>query len=194
MDDWENLPGRLIVVSGASGSGKSTLVRLALQRPEVKTRLSISATTRAPRTGEEHGREYFFLSRQEFEAQRERGQFLESAEVHGNLYGTPAGPVRDQLAKGECVLLEIDVQGALLVKERVPSALLLFVNVPSFAILESRLRDRATDSEETIARRLANARWEHEQVHRYDFSLMNSELDQAVNDLVALLVQHGCGG
>ena len=194
MDDWEKLPGRLIVVSGASGSGKSTLVRLALRRPEVKARLSISATTRAPRPGEENGREYFFLSRPEFEAQRERGQFLESAEVHGNLYGTPAAPVRERLARGECVILEIDVQGALLVKERVPSALLIFVNVPSFAILESRLRDRATDSEETIARRLANARWELEQVHRYDFQLMNSELDQAVDDLVALLVQHGCGG
>ncbi|AGA25872.1 guanylate kinase [Singulisphaera acidiphila] len=194
MDDWEKLPGRLIVISGASGSGKSTLVRLALRRPEVKTRLSISATTRAPRPGEEEGREYFFFSRQAFEEQRERGQFLESAEVHGNLYGTPAGPVRERLARGECVLLEIDVQGALLVKEKVPAALLIFINVPSFAILESRLRDRATDSDETIARRLANARWELDQVHRYDFQLMNSELDQAVNDLVALLVQHGCGG
>ncbi|WP_406696786.1 guanylate kinase [Singulisphaera sp. Ch08] len=194
MDDWENLPGRLIVISGASGSGKSTLVRLAMQRPEARTRLSVSATTRAPRPGEEDGRDYFFLSRPAFEELRERGQFLEWAEVHGNFYGTPVGPVRELLALGECVILEIDVQGALLVKERVPSALLIFVNVPSFSILESRLRDRATDSEETILRRLANARWELEQVHRYDFPLMNSELDQAVNDLVALLVQHGCGG
>jgi guanylate kinase len=92
------------------------------------------------------------------------------------------------------VLLEIDVQGALQVKNRVPSALLIFVNVPSFAELESRLRTRATDSDETIARRLANARWELEQVHRYDSQLMNRELERAVDDLVALLVQHGCGG
>jgi guanylate kinase len=194
MDDWANLPGRLIVVSGASGSGKSTLVRLALERPEVKVRLSISATTRAPRPGEEHGKAYLFHSRNEFESLRDQGQFLESAEVHGHLYGTPAGPVREALARGECVLLEIDVQGALLVKNRVPSAFLIFVNVPSFSELESRLRARATDSEATIARRLANARWELEQVHRYDFQLMNSDLERAVDDLVALLVQHGCGG
>jgi guanylate kinase len=194
MDDWADLPGRLIVVSGASGSGKSTLVRLALDRPEVRVRLSISATTRAPRPGEAHGSAYHFLPRDEFETLREQGQFLESAEVHGHLYGTPAGPVRESLARGECVLLEIDVQGALLVKDRVPSACLIFVNVPSFSELESRLRARATDSEATIARRLANARWELEQVHRYDFQLMNSELERAVDDLVALLIQHGCGG
>jgi len=194
MDDWETLPGRLIVVSGPSGSGKSTLVRLALGRPDVRVRLSISATTRAPRTGEEHGKAYYFMGREDFTAQRERGEFLESAEVHGHLYGTPAGPVRESLARGECVLLEIDVQGALLVRERVPSALLVFVNVPSFEVLESRLRARATDSEETIARRLANARWEVDQAHRYDFSVMNSDLERAVDDLVALFVQHGCGG
>jgi guanylate kinase len=160
----------------------------------VRTRLSVSATTRPARPGESHGREYFFLSREAFEDEKTRGQFLESAEVHGHFYGTPAGPVRSALAAGECVLLEIDVQGALLVRERVASALLVFVNVPSFAELEARLRGRATDSEATIARRLANARWELEQSSRYDHQLMNGEIDQAVEDLVALLVQHGCGG
>lgn len=194
MDDWAQLPGRLIVVSGPSGSGKSTLVQRALGRPEVRARLSVSATTRKARPGELHGREYLFVSREAFEEERARGQFLESAEVHGNLYGTPSGPVRAALATGDCVLLEIDVQGALLVRQRVPSAFLVFINVPSFAELEARLRSRATDDESTIARRLAAARWELEQAPRYDCQVMNRDLDQAVDDLVALLVQHGCGG
>lgn len=194
MGDWANLPGRLIVVSGASGSGKSTLVRRALERPEVRARLSVSATTRAIRPGEIHGRDYFFVSREAFEEERERGQFLESAEVHGRFYGTPAEPVRAALAAGECVLLEIDVQGALMVRERVPSAYLLFVTVPSFGELEARLRGRATESEEALQRRLANARRELELAPRYDNQLMNRDLDRAVDDLVALLVQLGCGG
>jgi guanylate kinase len=194
MDDWSKLPGKLIVVSGPSGSGKSTLVRRALERPEVRAKLSISATTRAPRVGEENGREYFFVTREAFEDERARDQFLESADVHGHLYGTPAGPVREVLAAGRCVLLEIDVQGALLVRKRVPSALLVFVNVPSFQVLESRLRARATDSEATILRRLANARSEIEQAGKYDVQLMNRDLDQAVDDLVSLLIQNGCGG
>src|SRR4029079_11455876 len=96
--DWDSMPGRLVVVSGPSGSGKSTLVRQALGRPEVRAKLSVSATTRPPRPGEEHGRDYFFVSREAFECERQRGGFLEWAEVHGNFYGTPAGPVREALA------------------------------------------------------------------------------------------------
>ena len=194
MDDWGELPGRLVVVSGPSGSGKSTLVRTVLERPEVRAVLSISATTRAPRPGEAHGREYLFLSRESFEEERAQGGFLECAEVHGNLYGTPATPVHAALESGRCVILEIDVQGALLVRERVPSAFLVFITVPSFAELEARLRARATDSEATIARRLANARWELDQAARYDRQIMNADLGRAVDDLVGVLVQHGCGG
>lgn len=194
MDDWTQLPGRLLVVSGPSGSGKSTLVHRALARPEVRARLSVSATTRAARQGEQPGREYYFVTREEFESDRAQGRFLESAEVHGQFYGTPAQPVRESLAKGECVLLEIDVQGALHVRERVPSAFLIFVDVPDFEVLENRLRARATESDATITRRLANARWELEQAARYDYRLMNLDLDQAVNDLVSLLIRHGCGG
>ena len=194
MDGWGDLPGRLIVVSGPSGSGKSTLVRRVLARPEVSARLSISATTRAPRPGEEPGRDYFFLSREAFEEARARGEFLASAEVHGNLYGTPAGPVRADLEAGRCVLLEIDVQGAMIVRERVPSALLVFIHTPSLAELEGRLRARATDDEATISRRLANARRELEQTTRYDKQVMNADLDQAVEDFVMLLIHYGCGG
>jgi guanylate kinase len=141
-----------------------------------------------------HGREYVFVSREAFETERERGGFLEWAEVHGNLYGTPAEPVRQALAAGQCVVLEIDVQGALLVRQRVPSALLVFVHVPSFAELVRRLRDRGTDSETSVERRLAAARRELEQAPRYDYQLMNRDLDRAVDDLVALLTQQGCGG
>jgi guanylate kinase len=194
MDGWDLLPGRLIVVSGPSGSGKSTLVRRVLARPEVAARLSISATTRAPRPGEEQGLDYYFVAREAFEEARARGEFLESAEVHGNLYGTPAGPVRADLEAGRCVLLEIDVQGAMIVRERVPCALLVFIQTPSLAELEGRLRARATDDEATIARRLANARRELEQAARYDMQVMNENLDQAVDDFVKLLIQNGCGG
>src|SRR5579862_3051567 len=129
--DWSNLPGRLIVVSGPSGSGKTTIVRRVVARPGINARLSVSATTRPPRPGEENGREYFFLSRQEFEAARDRGELLEWAEVHGNLYGTPAAPVRETLAEGRCVILEIDVQGALQVLERFPATVLVFVDTPT---------------------------------------------------------------
>jgi len=194
MDGWDDLTGRLVVVSGPSGSGKSTLVRRVLARPEVGARLSISATTRAPRPGEEPGRDYLFLSREAFEEARARGEFLETAEVHGNLYGTPAGPVRAELEAGRCVLLEIDVQGGLIVRERVPAALLIFIHVPSLAELEGRLRARATEDEATIARRLANARRELEQTTRYDHQVMNEDLDQAVDEFVILLIHNGCGG
>src|SRR4051812_40339840 len=107
MDDWGELPGRLVVVSGPSGSGKSTLVRRVLERVGGRTEVSVSATTRAPRAGEVDGRDYYFLSRESFVEARARNEFLESAEVHGNLYGTPAAPVRAALASGRCVILEI---------------------------------------------------------------------------------------
>src|SRR5437667_10677311 len=108
VGDWAELPGRLIVVSGPSGSGKATLVRRAVEHPGVRALLSVSATTRAPRPGEREGVDYYFLAREAFEAARDRGDFLEWAEVHGHLYGTPAGPVEDALRQGRCVILEID--------------------------------------------------------------------------------------
>jgi guanylate kinase len=188
----DQLPGRLLVVSGPSGSGKSTLARLAVARPEVRARLSVSATTRPARPGERPGVDYYFLSRAEFESRQ--ATFLEWAQVHGNFYGTPIAPVRAALESGECVLLEIDVQGGLQVKERVPGACLVFVCVPRFADLEARLRARATDDEATIQRRLDAARWELAQADRYDVRLVNEDIDRAVDDLVTLMVQLGCGG
>jgi guanylate kinase len=191
-ESWTDLPGRLFVVSGPSGSGKSTLVRRLVAHPELWVQLSVSTTTRPARPGERDGVDYFFLSRDEFEAARDRGEFLEWAQVHGNLYGTPVAPVRKALATGVCELLEIDVQGGFQVRERVPNSVLVFIDVPSFSELEDRLRARASDDEAQIERRLAGARWEIEQAARYDHRVLNAEIDQAVDDLVAVCIQHGC--
>ena len=188
---WPNLPGSLIVISGPSGSGKSTLVRRLLARTDLRLRVSVSATTRHPREGEERDRDYVFLSPEQFE--RIQGDLLESALVHGHFYGTPAEPVRLALSDGFCVLLVIDVQGGFMVRQKVPHALLVFVQPPSLDVLEDRLRARGTDDETTIARRLTNARREIEMAANYDFHVTNDELDRAVDELVGVLKQHGCG-
>ncbi len=189
-DDWANLPGRLVVLSGPSGSGKSTLARRLLARPGLRLKVSISATTRSPRPGEQPGRDYLFVSQEQFE--RMRGELLESAQVHGNDYGTPAGPVRQAMAEGNCVLLVIDVQGGLQVRKKASSALLIFVEPPSLEVLESRLRARGTDDEHTIARRLTGARRELELAASYDVRVINDDLDRAVDDLAAILTRTGC--
>lgn len=190
-DGWENLPGRLIVISGPSGSGKSTLVRQLLARPNLRLRVSVSATTRQPRPGEEPNRDYFFLTDEQFA--RTQTDMLESAQVHGHLYGTPAGPVRLAMADGFCVILVIDVQGGFQVRQKVPQALLVFVQPPDLAVLESRLRKRGTDDETTIDRRLAAARREMAMAASYDVHVINDELDQAVDELARILDHHGCG-
>jgi len=190
--DWTKLPGRLIVLSGPSGSGKSTLVQRLLERPGLRLEVSVSATTRPPRPGERPGRDYVFLSAHEFAGIRE--QLLESAEVHGHSYGTPAEPVRKALEQGICVILVIDVQGGFQVREKVPNALLIFVNVPGLDVLEQRLRARGTDDEATIQRRLANARRELEMAKRYDVHLVNDDLERSVDELAEILVQNHCGG
>lgn len=189
---WERLSGRLVVVSGPSGSGKTTLVRQALGQPGVRARLSISATTRAPRPGEVHGREYFFLSPEEFQERRRAGGFLECAQVHGSWYGTPASWVAEELEGGACVILEIDVQGGMQVKARVPSTLLVFVHAGDLVALEARLRGRGTEDEATVLRRLDNARAELEMVGHYDRVIVNDDLDRATAELAGLLAR--CGG
>lgn len=194
-EDWDGLPGRLIVVSGPSGVGKSTLTRRLVQHPGVRARLSVSATTRPPRPGERDGLDYYFTTREAFEAARDRGEFLEWAEVHGHLYGTPIGPIREVLAAGVCVVLVIDVQGGLQVRRRVANALLVFVHAPSLDALEARLRARGTDDEAAIRRRLDNARREIEMGEfYYDIKVLNEDLDEAVEGLVFSMVQNGCGG
>ncbi len=193
LEGWGNLPGHLVVISGPSGSGKSTLVQRILQRPEISASLSVSATTRKPRPGEQEGVNYFFVDLEEFEGMRARGELFESAEFAGHLYGTPIAPVVEIMKRGGCVILEIEVQGALQVREHAPSALFLFIDVPRFWELEKRLRFRGTESDESIHRRLVRARWERDHSHCYDVVLINDDLEQSVDKLVGLLVQHGCG-
>jgi guanylate kinase len=190
-DDWANLPGKLIVLSGPSGSGKSTLAKRLLGLPNLRLKVSISATTRSPRPAEQPGRDYLFLTKKQFAQMRD--ELLESAQVHGNDYGTPAEPVRRAMAAGDCVLLVIDVQGGLQVRKRVHGALLIFIQPPSPETLESRLRARGTDDEPTIERRLAGARRELELAASYDVHVINDDLDRAVDDLTAILTRTGCG-
>jgi guanylate kinase len=194
VEGWGHLPGKLVVLSGPSGSGKSTLLRLALERLDGPVRLSVSATTRSPRPGERDGLDYVFMDRQEFLDAQSRGEFLEHAEYNKNFYGTPSRPAFEAMARGECVVLEIEVKGALQIREKAPSALFVFVDVPRFSVLEDRLRARGTEDEPAIHRRLVRARWERDHAHCYDEYLINDDLDQAVDALVEILRRNRCGG
>lgn len=178
--------GRLTVITGPSGVGKGTLVARLLGR-HPRLWLSVSATTRVPRAGEEEGRHYFFLERGEFERQVAAGGFLEWAEFAGNLYGTPRAPVERRLAAGQPVLLEIELEGARQVRRSFPAAFQVLIKPPSFAELERRIRGRGTDSEEAIARRLERARIELQAEEEFDAVLVNGNLDQAVDELEALM-------
>ncbi|MFM7548160.1 MAG: guanylate kinase [Cyanobacteriota bacterium] len=177
---------RLTVITGPSGVGKGTLVsRLLARHPSLW--LSVSATTRAPRSGEVDGQSYFFLSREAFERQVGEGGFLEWAEFAGNLYGTPRGPVEEHLAAGRPVLLEIELEGARQVRQSFPAAVQLFIKPPSFDELERRIRGRGTDSEEAIGRRLERARVEVAAEGEFDAALVNADLNQACEQLERLM-------
>lgn len=181
---------RLVIISGPSGAGKSSVVRELLKACPLPLALSISATTRAPRRGEQQGVDYFFLSPEEFEQCRARGEFLECKEYAGNWYGTLQSQVSAGLAEGKWVILEIDVEGTLAVLERHPSALTIFVHSGSLEELERRLRSRNTESEEALARRLATARKELAQQHRYRYQVINRDLPQAVREVCEILQRH----
>jgi guanylate kinase len=169
--------------------GKGTLVSL-LRRNHPCIWLSVSATTRAPRSGEVEGQHYFFLDRRRFEAQVAEGGFLEWAEFAGHLYGTPRGPVEEHLAQGRPVLLEIELEGARQVRSTFPAAFQLLIKPPSFEELERRIRDRGTDAEEAIQKRLARARVELEAEAEFDAVLVNGDLDLALQELERLLGCH----
>ncbi|TBH20865.1 guanylate kinase [Thermus thermamylovorans] len=177
--------GCLFVMTGASGVGKGTVRAKVLER----TRLfySISMTTRPPRPGERHGVDYYFVDRPRFEALLREGGLLEYAEYVGHLYGTPRLPVERALERGEDVLLEIEVQGALQVKAKVPEAVLIFLLPPSLSELKRRLVYRGQDSPEKIARRLEQAEWEIQDAHRFDYVVVNDVLEEAVADFLAIL-------
>jgi guanylate kinase len=192
--DWGNLRGQLVVVSGPSGSGKSTVLRMALERLDAHVELSVSATTRPRRPGETDRIDYHFLNREEFEKGRAGGQYLEWAEYNGHLYGTPAREVCMALEAGKTLLLEIEVQGALQIRNSAPGSLFVFIRTPRFRDLENRLRKRGTESEEAIHARLRKAREELAEAHWYDVQLVNDELERCVDEFVAVLNDYGCGG
>jgi len=180
--------GKLFVISGPSGVGKGTLVAQVVSRLEDKVWLSISATTRSPREGEVDGQHYFFLTVEDFEEGIENEAFLEWAQVHTDTYyGTPIQSVREHMDAGQHVILEIDVQGALQVKEIIPEAVLVFIEPPSMEILESRLSGRGTESADEINVRLNTAKVELEQKTLYDYCLVNDDLDEATDELLALI-------
>jgi guanylate kinase len=186
-------PGKLVIISGPSGAGKSTVVRRLIERGPLPLVLSVSATTRPPRKGERDGVEYHFLSREDFASRRDAGQFLECKEVfgRGDWYGTLESEVATGLKAGKWVVLEIDVEGALAVLEQYPSAITIFLHPGSAAELERRLRDRGTDSEESIRRRLEVARREMTFIDRYRHEVINDTIDQAVQDICDILTRSG---
>lgn len=179
--------GILAVVSGFSGAGKGTLMKALLGRYPEQYALSISATTRQPRTGEEHGREYFFVSAEDFTSMIEQEALIEYACYVGNYYGTPRSYVEEQMEAGKDVVLEIEIQGALKVKEAFPDTLLLFVTPPDAKELEQRLRGRGTETDEVIKNRLTRAVEEAEFMQRYDYLLVNDDLDACVLEMHELI-------
>lgn len=178
------LAGALFVVSAPSGAGKTTLVGKLMER-DAAIRHSISYTTRQPRPGEVNGREYHFIDIATFSAMRDRGEFLEWAEVHGNFYGTSREWLLNEMRAGRDTLLEIDWQGAQQVRTLIPGAVGIFIVPPSIAELERRLRTRAQDSEEVIQRRVAAALGELRHVDEFDFVIINNDLQEALEDLAA---------
>lgn len=183
--------GILFVISGPSGVGKGTIKDVLLPRLNNIT-LSISATTRMPREGEVDGQDYFFLNVNEFSSMLNRGEFLEHAQVYTNMYGTPKQYVEDNLKNGVDVLLEIDIQGALQVKKKMPQGVFIFIEPPSIEELARRICSRGKDSEESIARRLAACEEELSHLAYYDYSVVNDDLEQAVNRVQAIIIAERC--
>ena len=181
-----NKEGILIVVSGFSGAGKGTIMKALLERYD-NYALSISATTRNPRPGEEEGKAYFFKTTEEFEKMIAKDDLIEYAMYVGNYYGTPKAYVEEQLRAGKDVILEIEIQGALKVKEKFPNTLLLFVTPPSAAELRRRLEGRGTETQEVIDGRMKRAIEEAEYMDQYDYLVVNDELDVCVEEMHHLI-------
>ncbi len=179
-------PGNLFVVAAPSGAGKSSLVK-ALMELDSQVRASVSHTTRPPRGQEKHGREYYFVSDAEFDAMVASDAFVEWAHVHGRRYGTSKKAIEERIAQGNDVVLEIDYQGALQVKQAFANAVLIFILPPSWEELRSRLERRGEDSAEVIELRLKNAAEEMAQVHKFDFVIINELFERALFDMKAIV-------
>lgn len=188
----EQRNGLLLVVSGPAGVGKGTLDKALIERNN-RIKMSVSATTRAPRPGEVEGVHYFFKTEEEFKAMVDRGEFLEYMHVFGsNYYGTPRSFVEQHLANGYDVILEIDVQGAMKVKQAFPDAVLIFITAPSMSEIKSRLIGRGTESMEQVEKRFATAFEEVKMIPRYDYVIVNDVVDKAVHHMEAILEAERC--
>ncbi|MBQ6389963.1 MAG: guanylate kinase [Mogibacterium sp.] len=182
--------GKLYVISGPSGTGKGTICAELLK--DINNEFSVSMTTRAPREGEVHGREYYFVSREEFLENVEKGNFLEHATVFDNFYGTPKDMVIKRLERGRNVILDIDVQGGLNVKASMPDAVLIFILPPSLAELRKRLIGRNTESPEIVEKRLSKALNEIKFIGEYDYYIVNDDIETAVSKAKAILIAETC--
>lgn len=183
--------GSLFVVCGPSGVGKGTVCKELLRvRPEIK--LSISATTRERRKGEIDGVNYYFLKRNKFEQMIDNDEFLEYAKVYDNLYGTPKKYVLEELNKGNDIILEIDPQGAMQIKEKFSDGIFVFLLPPSMEVLRNRIIERGRDSKENIKKRLKCAYEEFDFIREYDYYIINDDLSGAVNSLIAIIEAEGC--
>ncbi len=180
----------LVVISGPSGAGKTTIIKAVLSRRKDLI-FSVSCTTRPRRPGEVHGKDYFFITEQEFRKMIERDEFIEWAEVHGHLYGTPRKFIDKAFKEGKSVLLDIDVQGAMKVMETFSDGVFIFVAPPSMEDLEKRLRKRGTESDEDIKRRLEDAKWELGFMERFEYLIINDDLDDAIDKLNSIITAEG---
>lgn len=178
--------GKLIVIAGPSGVGKGTVVRKIIRMQE-NCRVSVSATTRKPRTGEENGKHYYFITKQEFEDKIRNKKMLEYEQYNGNYYGTPYEYTEKNLKAGFNVILEIDVKGALNVKKMYPKALLIFLKSPSFAELKKRLICRGTEEPEEVEQRMQVAHWEMAQAKKFDILLTNSDVDLVTKEIINII-------
>jgi len=179
--------GLLIIISAPSGTGKSTLCRKLIKNFP-NARYSVSLTTRAPRRGEVQGKDYYFVSRNEFKQKIKRGELAEWALVHGHYYGTPRNFLKKNLAEGKDVILDIDAQGAMKLKKKYPHAVFIFLVPPSFSELERRIKGRKRNNEATIKKRLTNARWEMDQIGSYDYLVINDRLVDALTQVKAIIL------
>ena len=186
-----NNKGTLFVITGPSGAGKGTVLKQVMQSLD-QLYFSVSATTRAPREGEVDGVHYHFLTKERFEELIANDRFLEYARYAENYYGTPLDPVEEHLEQGHDVILEIELQGALQVKKRLPKAVLVFIAPPSFEELESRLRGRGTEAEEVILKRLTIARQECANMDEFRYIVVNDEVESAADRLRAIMLSHRC--